>query len=118
MKVMSMKLIVAALLTSGVASASPPADPLDQPGYEAPAKRWTSVEEADRDRRCRDRIAQVRADEGKPRLEREPASPDQPLLMYAVDHRVDGCAVLVPVSDPADIRQSTLPGKLEIIPAR
>lgn len=115
---MSMKLIVAALLTSGVASASPPADPLDQPGYEAPAKRWTSVEEADRDRRCRDRIAQVRADEGKPRLEREPASPDQPLLMYAVDHRVDGCAVLVPVSDPADIRQSPLPGKLEIIPAR
>jgi hypothetical protein len=114
---MSMKLIIGALLTSTVAAASPPADPLDQPGFEAPAAPWTSVEQAERDRRCRDRIEQARSEAGRPKLEREPASPDKPLLIYAVDHRVDGCGVLVPVGDPADIRQSPPPGPPAVIPA-
>ena len=99
-------------------SATPPAVMLDQPAYEAPAKPWSSVEEAERQRRCRDRIEQVRAEAGKPNLEREAASPDEPLLMYAVDHRVDGCGVLVPVADRADIRQSPEPGAPRIVPAR
>lgn len=116
--VMSMKLIAAALLTSSVASASPPAAPLDHPAYEAPAKPWTSVQQAARERRCRDRIEQARADAGNPKLERKTASPDEPLLMYAVDHRVDGCGVIVPVNDPADIRQGPEPGRPEVIPAR
>ena len=99
-------------------SATPPAVPLDQPAYEAPAQAWRSVEDAEQARRCRDRIEQVRSEAGKPRLEREPARPDKPLLMYAVDHRVDGCGVLVPVGDRADIRQAPEPGRPEVIPAR
>ena len=99
-------------------SATPPAMPLDQPAYEAPARAWSSVEEAEEARRCRDRIEQVRREDGQPRLEREPASPDKPLLMYAVDHRVDGCGVLVPVNDPADLRHPPEPGRPEVIPAR
>lgn len=114
---MTMKLIAAVMLTSGVAGASPPAG-LDQPAYEAPARPWSSVEQAERERRCRDRIEQARAEAGKPKLEREPAKPDEPLLIYAVDHRVDGCGVLVPVADPSDIRQSPEPGPPELIPAR
>lgn len=107
-----------AALSLMLVSATPPAMPLDQPGYEAPADSWSSVEEAESERRCRDRIEQVRAGAGKPRLERETASPDEPLLMYAVDHRVDDCGVLVPIADPADIRQAPEPGKPGIIPAR
>lgn len=99
-------------------SATPPVDGLDHPSYETPAKPWSSVESAERTRQCRDRIERARAEAGKPKLERQPASPEKPLLMYAVDHRVDGCGVLVPVSDPADIRQPPEPGKPELIPAR
>ena len=106
------------MLSPLLVSATPPAVPLDQPVYEAPAKAWSSVEEAEEARRCRDRIEQVRTEAGKPRLEREPASSDAPLLMYAVDHRVDGCGVLVPVSDPTDLRQAPEPGRPAIIPAR
>lgn len=98
-------------------SATPPA-PLDQPGFEQPAKPWASIEEAEDARLCRDRIEEVRAEAGKPRLERGPADPEEPLLMYAVDRQIDGCRVLVPVSDPADIRHSPPPSAPQIIPAR
>ncbi len=69
---------------------------------------------------CRDRITRAREAFGKPpMLEREPASPDKPHLIYAVDRRQDGCSVMVMKGDPDDIRQ--LPGKMEgslLIPAR
>jgi hypothetical protein len=54
---------------------------------------------------CRDRITLAREAAGKPPLlEREPASPDKPYHIYAVDRRQDGCAVMVMKGDPADIR--------------
>lgn len=54
---------------------------------------------------CRDRITQARDAAGKPPLlEREPASPDKPYLIYAVDKRVDGCAAMVMHGDASDIR--------------
>lgn len=115
---MAAKAIVAAMLVGGAASASPPHGRLDQPGYEAPARPWTSVEQAELESRCRDRIEQARAEAGRPKLEREPADPDKPLLMYAVDRRIEGCGVLVPVGDPSDLRIAPPPGKPERIPAR
>lgn len=90
----------------------------DQPGYQEPAQRWKSVDEPAAREACRDRIEQARAASGKPRLDRTPAGEEGPLLLYAVDHRVDGCGVLVPVNDPADIRQSPPPSAPELRPAR
>ena len=98
-------------------SATPPSLPLGQPAYDAPAKAWPDIDAAEAARACRDRIEQVRDQAGRPKLERGPASPDKPLMMYAVDHRVDGCGVLVPVSDPADIRPAPEPGEVRLIPA-
>lgn len=57
------------------------------------------------DEQCRDVISHARQEAGKPPLlEREPASPDKPYHIYAVDRRQDGCAVMVMHGDPADIR--------------
>jgi hypothetical protein len=105
---MSMKLAIAAVLVSGVAFAAPPAR-IDQPGYETPARPWTGIETPSRELECRDRINQARAAAGKPELDWSPAIEEKPELLYAVDHRVDGCGVLVPVSDPAAIRQPPVP---------
>lgn len=55
--------------------------------------------------RCRDRITVAREAAGKPPLlDRGPASPDRPYHIYAVDKRIDGCAVMVMHGDPTDIR--------------
>lgn len=115
---MTMKAIGVALVMSAMGGTATPAQQLDQPEYENPAKPWASVEQAERDRRCRDRIEQVRAEAGRPQLERGPADADKPLMMYAVDRKIDGCSVMVPVADPTDIRTSPAPGKPERIPAR
>ncbi|MDC8753276.1 hypothetical protein OIK40_01315 [Erythrobacter sp. sf7] len=54
---------------------------------------------------CRDRITQVRESTGKPPLlDRAPASPERPHRIYAVDKRIDGCAVMVMHGDVSDIR--------------
>ncbi|MDT8279951.1 MAG: hypothetical protein RQ806_05315 [Erythrobacter sp.] len=69
---------------------------------------------------CRDRISQARQDAGKPPLlDREPASPDKPYPIYAVDRRQDGCAVMVMKGDPADIRPLPMApdGPLLLLPA-
>jgi hypothetical protein len=53
---------------------------------------------------CRDRIEEVRNDRGLPKLDRKAASPDDGLLIAAVDKRIDGCSVLVMRNDTRDIR--------------
>lgn len=100
-------------LLPGAASPQPLAD---HATYEAPAQPWRDTDDAQT--RCRDRIHHVRDAAGKPELDRKPAEPDKPLLIYAVDHRIDGCGVLVPAADPGDIRQSPEPGPAKLIPAR
>lgn len=71
---------------------------------------------------CRDRIHQVRDERGLPRLERDTASPGEPLLIAAVDHRIDGCSVMVVYSDTSDVRPVPTmpegPPRLQRIPAR
>jgi hypothetical protein len=53
---------------------------------------------------CRSRIETVREERGLPRLQRDNAAPDRPLLILAVDKRIDGCEVLVLRNNTADIR--------------
>lgn len=69
---------------------------------------------------CGDTIMQAREDAGQPPVpEREPASPDKPHLILALDKRLDGCAVMVMKGDPADMRHlpKAAEGPLLVIPA-
>jgi hypothetical protein len=55
--------------------------------------------------KCRDSISPAIKQWGKPpMLEREPASPERPLAIYAVDRRENRCSVMVMMGNPADIR--------------
>ena len=58
---------------------------------------------------CRDRIHEVREDLGLPRLERDTASPDEPLFIAAVDKRIGGCSVMVMRNNLADVRPLPAP---------
>lgn len=58
---------------------------------------------------CRDRIALVRAENGQPRLERQPASPERRYLIAAVDKRIDGCPVMQMLHDADDLRPLPAP---------
>ncbi len=99
--------------------------PLDNPSYLRTPAQVSLIERAQSesvpsDEECRDRITQAREAAGKhPLLDREPASPDKPYHIYAVDRRQDGCAVMVMKGDPADIRPlPTAPeGPIVVIPA-
>lgn len=102
----------------------PPVLSLDNPAYSDPTRKWTSIEDAQADADgvriilpedipldirdpsvCRDKIEQARAANGQPPLfEREPASPNKPYRIYAVDRRQDGCSVMVIMGNPNDIR--------------
>ena len=53
---------------------------------------------------CRDAIQQVREERGLPKLDRDNAAPEEPLLIAAVDQRIGGCSVMVMRNDTSDIR--------------
>ena len=53
---------------------------------------------------CRDRIHVVRQERGLPKLQRDTATPDKGLLIAAVDHRIDGCSVMVMRNNTSDVR--------------
>lgn len=84
-----MKLV---LLTVGAAAVMAPAQPAPNGPIrpEAAIEVFGTPEPAD----CADRIERVRDDLAQPKLDRSPASAEQPLLIAAVDKRVDGCSVL------------------------
>jgi hypothetical protein len=69
---------------------------------------------------CRDTIHQVRRERGLPEIQRGTASPDEPLMIAAVDHRIDGCSVMVMHGRTGDVRPLPAlpegPAKLERIP--
>lgn len=75
-----------------------------------PPPRLTVEEPAEpNEAACRDRIALVRAANGQPQLDRQPASPERPYLIAAVDKRVDGCAVMQMYHDVDDLRPLPAP---------
>ena len=93
-------LVVLALATG--AGAEPPA-PVPAPGIVAPVpESWLAPAEGRVP--CRDTIHAVREERGLPQLQRDTASPDEPLLIAAVDHRINGCSVMVMRSDTSDVR--------------
>lgn len=53
---------------------------------------------------CRDRIHKVRGERGLPELKSEKADPDEPYFIAAIDHRIDGCSVMVMRNDLSDVR--------------
>lgn len=66
--------------------------------------------------RCADTIEQVRADRGRPLLDRRPADADAPILFKALDHQVAGCDVLL-VAD-GDVRPIPAPQPGPVVPQR
>lgn len=105
----SAPLLLAAGQTNSESAADATATPvqsLDIPSYQQPAPIWRDLEDAQPEGQaeCRDRIRQAREELGKPELQRETADPDEPLMIWAVDRRIDGCGVMVMKGDAADIR--------------
>jgi hypothetical protein len=101
-----------------LASATPPAAIVSLPSYEEPARPWPNVQETEATKDCRKRIELARAAAGRPRLDRAPADANKPILHYAVDRRIDGCGVLVPVGDPAGMLPPPEPGPPVVLPAK
>lgn len=60
---------------------------------------------------CRDRIHTVREERGLPAIQRETADPEEPLLIAAVDHRIDDCSVMVMKYDTRDVRPLPKPAE-------
>jgi hypothetical protein len=92
--------LIAVTLATG-AAAEPSGAP--QPVPPEPVPGAMSVR-TDQKAVCNDRIELVRQERGLPKLQRDTASPDEPLLIAAVDRRVDGCSVMVMYNDTSDIR--------------
>lgn len=70
---------------------------------------------------CRDRIQAIRDERGLPRLDRDNAAPDEPLLIAAVDQRIGGCSVMVMRNDTSDIRPLPTqdgPARLQPLPGQ
>src|SRR4051812_21420971 len=65
----------------------------------------------DSQRVCRDRIEQVRAASGLPKLDRDNATDEKPLLIAAVDKRIGGCALMVRPNNRSDVRPLPPPAK-------
>ena len=116
-----------------IGAGEPPYSALDNPAYTTPPEASETLREATgRDpeqpqindaelQACRDRITEAREASGQPPLlQREPASPDKPLAIYAVDRTQDGCSVMVMMGDREDIRPLPTPSEgplLQQIPA-
>lgn len=106
---------LAALATAATALAArnptPDPDSLDMPSYERPAAKWRDIEDPIERARCKEQISRARADAGQPEIESEPADPEDPLLIAAVDQKIAGCSVLVMKHDTSDIRPIPEPAK-------
>ena len=98
---MRVALSLAALLPA-TGAMPPPEAPAPEIRMAQPAPGLSS-------RVCRDRIHEVREDLGLPRLDRDTASPDEPLFIAAVDKRIDGCSVMVMRDNLADMRPLPAP---------
>lgn len=99
--------------------------PFDNPSYvRTPAQAGlierAQIEAPPTEEQCRDRITKARAQTVQPDLpDREPASPDKPSLIGAVDKQIDECVVIVMKGDPSDMRPLPAPseGPAVVIPA-
>ncbi len=111
--------LIALALATGAA-----AEPVQQapaPGIVIPAPN-AQLAQSDGRVPCRDTIQTVREERGLPVLQRQAVSPDEPLLIAAVDHRINGCSVMVMRNDTSDVRPlpslTEGPPRLQPIPSR
>jgi hypothetical protein len=108
-------------LTLATGAAAEPAPPAPARGIDAPAPDARFAPPEGRVP-CRDTIHEVREERGLPQLRRESASPDEPLLIAAVDHRISGCSVMVMYTETSDVRPLPAlpdgPARLERLPSR
>ncbi len=116
MRVILLPLLAAAVpaiaaVPASMAPPAPVASPRDamMPAYSQPPQAWTDIDEAVASQTCGDRIEQVRAAAGLPRLDKTPAAPQEGLLIAAVDKRIDGCAVMQMHRDVNDVRPLPAP---------
>ncbi|GGD51524.1 hypothetical protein GRI62_06030 [Erythrobacter arachoides] len=101
-------LAAAPMLGAKIAPQEAPQAPTFVPQFGPQLGELTLAEVQSLVRECDDRTWQaVQRDRGQPLLDRRPADPDEPLLFKAVDHEVEGCAVLL-VGD-GDIRPLPAP---------
>lgn len=107
-----------------LASAAPPPDTAPSPetmlpGYSDQAHPWRAIADGAQSA-CRDRIEQVREEAGQPRLDRQTADASRPLMIAAVDKRIDDCAVMQMKGDVNDLRPlpQPSPGPARLQPAR
>lgn len=116
---------VLALLAAGPLAMVPPEEvaplALNMPSYQEPAHNWRNIDDTTRIAdNCRDTIRHVREANGQPALLKDTAPPGEPLLIAAVDQRIEGCSVMVMRHDTSDVRPLPAPseGPARLIPAR
>ena len=95
-------LVVAAAFAGSSALA---ADAITAPADPAVSGEGAQMAGSTDDMRCNDVMQAVRAERGLPSVDRQPATPDEALLVKAVDHEVDGCDVLLMANGQGDIRR-------------
>ena len=122
----ALPLLILTLATSAAAQQAPALDraPLidDQAAPRgAPMFDHAPLQQTDGVPVCRDRIQAIRDERGLPRLDRDNAKPDEPLLIAAVDQRIGGCSVMVMRNDTSDIRPLPTedgPARLQPLPGQ
>jgi len=95
--------LAAALLACTAASAQSDGADAD-PRFAEPEIRELEAPPEPAEAVCRDRIHTVREERGLPAIERDTTDPEEALLIAAVDHRIDGCSVIVMKYDSRDVR--------------
>lgn len=88
--------LIALMLATGASAAPEAVPPEPAPGAKSA--------QADPKAVCSDRIHMVRQQRGLPTFQRDTATSEEPLLIYAVDKRIDGCSVMVMAYNAQDIR--------------
>ena len=103
--------LIALGLAAGAGAQTAPVEPAPVPwtGPEMGAEGSSAV--------CRDRIHEVRRELGQPELRRD-ASPEEPLMISAVDMRVGACSVLVVHNQAGDFRPLPEPREHQLMPAK
>ena len=103
--------LIALGLAAGAGAQTAPMEPAPVPwtGPETGAEGSSAV--------CRDRIHEVRRELGQPELRRD-ASPEEPLMISAVDMRVGACSVLVMHNQAGDFRPLPEPREHQLMPAK
>ena len=116
-----MRLALPLLALLPVAATAEVPAPVPAPGIVVPLAQDTESGMSNARIPCRDTIHQVREERGLPRLERDSRTREDPVMIAAVDHRINGCSVMVMHGNTSDVRPLPAlpegPAKLERIPS-